>query len=167
MQSAGDRVCRMPDDTAPDAFAEEMLALYARIYEHLHTRWEKDERRLSPEALALLAHLSRSGPLTVAEAGRHFDRAQSAMSELFDRLEERGVLVRFKDSRDRRRTLVWLSDDGAALLRKSQSPLDLPRLHQALRRLSAPERQALSQGLVALVRASAPCHHHHNPEEEP
>lgn len=144
----------MNDDPSLQALADEVLAHYARVYEQLHTRWDKQERRLSAEALALLVHLSRSGPLTVAEACRHFDRAQSAMSELFERLEERALLVRFKDSRDRRRTLVWLSDEGQALLRKSQSPLDESRLRHALSRLSPEERQALLHGLAALVRAA-------------
>jgi DNA-binding MarR family transcriptional regulator len=150
----------MNDDVSLEALAEEVLTHYARLYEQLHTRWGKHERRLSSEALALLTHLSRSGPLTVAEACRHFDRAQSAMSELFDRLDERGLLVRFKDSRDRRRTLVWLSDEGSALLRKAQSPLDPARLCDALQRLSPGEREALTHGLGALVRAcAAPPHH--------
>jgi DNA-binding MarR family transcriptional regulator len=148
------------DDAALRVLADEVLAHYVRLYEQLHTRWGKPERRLSPEAVALLTHLSRSGPLTVAEACRHFDRAQSATSELFDRLEERGLLVRFKDSRDRRRTLVWLSDEGAELLRKALSPLDPARLRQALQRLPAADRDALLRGLAALVHASAIPHDH-------
>lgn len=57
--------------------ASRFLLLYQDIYHHLHFYWDKDERALSPEAIAVMNHLALCGPLTVSEAVRHFDRAQS------------------------------------------------------------------------------------------
>lgn len=167
MESAADRVRHMSDRNLPmAALTAEVQAQYASIYERLHTRWNKNQHRASAEAVAFMLHLSRSGPLTVGEACQHFDRAQSAMSELVQRLEDRGLVTRFKDGRDRRRTLVWLSDAGLTLLNQSLVPLDSALLSRALERMSGAERNALSAGLAALVRSAtdieSPDHHTEN-----
>lgn len=86
--------------------AAQFAMLYPALYRLLHSRWHKGEQRPSPEALAVMTHLQLSGPLTVGEAALHFDRAQSAMSELVDRAQAAGWLERAPDGRDRRRTLV-------------------------------------------------------------
>ncbi|RQP21214.1 MarR family winged helix-turn-helix transcriptional regulator [Piscinibacter terrae] len=157
----------MPETPSLPELTGQVLAHYAGIYERLHTRWDKHQHRASAEALAFMLHLSRSGPLTVSEACLHFDRAQSAMSELIDRLEERALVTRFKDTRDRRRTLVWLSDEGMDVLNQSLAPLDRDRLSKALQGLSPAERDALCTGLAALVRAAGECPHQPHHFEDP
>jgi|GEM_PF-246028 len=69
-----------------DDLATWIAQLHPQVYHRLHYRWRKAEYRPSTESLAMLNHLAISGPLTVTEAAQHFDRAQSAMSELIDRL---------------------------------------------------------------------------------
>jgi len=64
----------------------------------------------------VLHHLSLTGPLTVTEAARHLGRAQSVMSEMIDHLEAKGFLARHRDTRDKRRTLVWLTAAGDQFL---------------------------------------------------
>lgn len=134
-------------------FTEAAATLYPQIYHRLHTRWQKDEYRPSAEALAILTHLQLSGPLTISEAAEHFDRAQSAMSEIIDRMEAQAVIERIKDSRDRRRTLIWLSERGMRLLQKSQSVLDVERLQQCAAQMSESEREHLISGFKALLNA--------------
>lgn len=141
----------MPD-TAD--IAAEIARLYPAVHALLHARRDKHESRPSPEALAVMAHLSLSGPLTVGEAARHFDRAQSAVSELIDRIEAHGWVARSPDGRDRRRTLVWLTDAGLAVLQRSREVLSRERLDAAVARLAPAERDALVAGLRALVAAA-------------
>jgi len=94
-----------------------------------------------PDPLALLHHLSRTGPLTVTEAARHFSSSQAAMNEILAQAEARGLLARATDQRDRRRTLVWLSDAGLRALEASQQVLSVAKLEVAFEPLPAVHRQ--------------------------
>lgn len=125
--------------------------LYRAIYARLHARWRKDEQRPSSETIAILSHLELAGPLTVSEAAQHFERAQSAMSELIDRLQAHGYVERMRDLRDRRRTLVWMTEAGIDILQRSRKVLDLELLEHCIQRMSAPDRVCLMAGLRALA----------------
>jgi DNA-binding MarR family transcriptional regulator len=104
--------------------------------------------------LSALGHLSLAGPLTVTEAARHLDRAQSVVSELVDRLVEHGLVARMPDARDRRRVLVWLTPAGEETLRDEREVLSRPLLTRALAHMSRADRAALLAGMRALVRAA-------------
>lgn len=134
--------------------AQEIAMLYPMIYQRLHARRRKEEQRLSPETVAMLAHLELSGPLTVTEAARHFQRAQSAMSELIDRLQAHGHVERIRDARDRRRTLVWMTEAGIDSLRRSRQVLDGDLLERCMERMSTRDGRCLVVGLRALVEAA-------------
>ena len=134
--------------------AQTFLSQYKNIYQNLHTFWEKGETYPSPESLAVMNHLTRSGPLTVAEAARHFGRSQSAMSELFDRLQVRGYVSRIKDQRDKRKRLIWLTKNGRAVFKKTQEVLDIGQLEASLNVLSEAQREQLFNGMESLVLAS-------------
>ncbi|MCQ4164319.1 MarR family winged helix-turn-helix transcriptional regulator [Tahibacter harae] len=136
------------------ALTAEIARLYPALYLRLHARWGKDEKRPSPEALAVLRHLQRSGPLSMSEAARHFDRAPSAVSELMDRIEANGWIARSVDGRDRRRILIWLTDAGLALLARASEVLSREALARALAQLDATQREQLLLGLRALLQAS-------------
>ena len=134
--------------------AARIVNAYSAVYAVLHARWHKDEKRPTPETLAVLDHLERSGPITIGEAARHFDRAPSAISELVDRIEANGWVARVADGRDRRRTLVWLTDAGIALLERAHEALDAGALAEALARMTPDDRVRLAVGLDALVAAA-------------
>lgn len=140
----------MNQNEAAQTFSE----LYAALYHHLHARWEKDEQRPSPEALAVLTHLKFTGPLTVSEAAQHFNRAQSAMSEMIDRIQANGWIERIQDGRDRRRTLVWLTTSGEQVLARSQQVLDLSLLGECLTCLTEEGQRQLTAALQKLVTAA-------------
>lgn len=138
---------------AADAAAA-IARLYPAVYELLHSRWGKDEKRPTPETLAVLQHLERAGPLTVSEAARHFDRALSAVSELSDRIEANGWIARAPDGRDRRRILIWLTDAGIDILARSRNVLSPAALAEAVERMTPHARRELVAGLSALVDAA-------------
>ncbi|WP_257388654.1 MarR family winged helix-turn-helix transcriptional regulator [Tahibacter caeni] len=137
-----------------DTCIAEVARLYPAVYELLHQRWTLHEKRPSPETLAVLQHLARTGPLTVSEAARHFSRALSAVSELVDRIEANGWIARSPDGRDRRRVLLWLTDAGSAVLERAQRVLSAEALSAALARLTPQQREQLVVGLRALVDAA-------------
>jgi DNA-binding MarR family transcriptional regulator len=141
-------------DDAAAAFCKLFPALY------LSFCWRHDDHphanRVTPQQDAVLQHLAMSGPLTVGEMSRHFARAQSVVSEIVDGLEGRGLLERMRDARDRRRTLVWLTDEARELLARRRQVLDPARVAQAMRALAPERRKVLIEALSALVRAAEP-----------
>jgi DNA-binding MarR family transcriptional regulator len=99
--------------------------------------------------------LEIAGPLTVGEAAKHMERAQSVMSEIVDGLERKGLLARMRDTRDRRRTLVWLTDEGRTAMAKEREVLCGELLERAFAALGESTRAYLLQSIEALVAVSA------------
>ncbi|MGN6105284.1 MAG: MarR family winged helix-turn-helix transcriptional regulator [Kofleriaceae bacterium] len=135
------------DDAAQ--FAELFPALYLR----LHRRDRKRDEMTGATRAALL-HLANTGPLAIGEIARHFDRAQSVVSEIVDGLERKGWLERIRDPRDGRRTLVWLTEDGLAALDRERQVLSAERVARAMAAMTAADRAALLRGMRALVQAA-------------
>jgi DNA-binding MarR family transcriptional regulator len=135
--------------------ADDFCALFPAVYLRFCRQHDRGDARLTPQSDAVLHHLQMSGPLTVGEMARHVDRAQSVVSEIVDALERRGLLERMRDARDRRRTLVWLTDEAHEVLAKRRQVLDPARVARAMRALGEAERSALVQGMRALVHAAA------------
>ena len=137
-------------DAADDATA--FARLFPAAYLCFHRRDGK-RSALTGASHAVLEHLSRSGPLTVGEAARHLDRAQSVVSGIVAGLVRKGLLEQIRDARDRRRTLIWLSEAGLARLEHEREVLSRVLLERAMRRMSTAERRALLDGMQALLRA--------------
>jgi DNA-binding MarR family transcriptional regulator len=141
----------MIDDPAGDARA--FAQLFPAVYRDFHRRDGK-RRGLPAASMAVLGHLTLTGPLTVGEMAKHLDRAQSVVSEIVDHLEKDGLLERMRDARDRRRVLVWLSDDGFATVERARQVLSLETLERAMRAMSKEDRRALIGGMRALLAAA-------------
>ena len=131
--------------------ASEFQALFHRTFLRFHVRLAADERALSIEAVAVLEHLDRSGPLTVLEAARHFGRSQAATSEIVARLHRRGLLVRFEDERDRRRKLLWLSPEGVEALSRSRHVLSSELLTHAFEGVPPSTRAELLEAFTRFL----------------
>lgn len=138
-----------------ESASREFAALFPEVYRRFHRRVTQAEYRMTAESVAVVQHLADSGPLTVGEAARHMNRSQAAMSELIARLERRGVLARMQDKRDRRRALIWLTDDGRAALEQARSVLSTELLERAIRGMKPDERQKLIIGMRTLVEKAA------------
>jgi DNA-binding MarR family transcriptional regulator len=128
--------------------------LFGEIFALFHRRIPK-RSGLTPESWAVLEHFRLAGPLTVTEAGRHMDRAQSVMSEIIDRLEKKGLLQRLRDERDRRRVLVWLTPEGHQRLLLEAQVLDETLVARALSRLSETERAQLLSSIERLLKKAS------------
>ncbi|HZU82893.1 MAG TPA: MarR family winged helix-turn-helix transcriptional regulator [Polyangiaceae bacterium] len=135
--------------------AAEFCALFPLVYVRFCRRDDDARSRLTPQMGAVLHHLSASGPLTVGEMATHFGRAQSVVSEIVDGMVRRGLLERMRDGRDRRRTLVWLSDEARELMARRAQVLDSARVESAMRVLAPRARERLVQAMRALVGAAA------------
>ncbi|MBL8752623.1 MAG: winged helix-turn-helix transcriptional regulator [Planctomycetes bacterium] len=136
------------------ATAARFAAAFHEVFLGCHRRDDGRWRTVSAEGYAVLQHLARIGPATVGEAARHFARSQSATSEILFRLERRGLVRRFRDDRDRRRNLVWLTPAGLELWRDSMRVLDEARLAAIFGTLSARQRVQTVRALERVVAAA-------------
>ncbi len=142
---------RQDDEDVSDSDA--FCTAFPQAYLAFHRR---DGRRneLTNASRAVLTHLAGSGPITVGEAARHLDRAQSVVSDIVTQLESHGLLEREADPDDRRRTLVWLTDAGQTRLRDDADVLDRALVGRAMDRLDDTTRRGLIDGLTALIAAA-------------
>jgi len=144
--------------TAADVFCEAFPATYLAFH-----RRDGRHSDLTNASRAVLQHLARTGPVSIGEAARHLDRAQSVVSEIVAQLEGHGLLEREADPANRRRTLVWLTRTGLDRLRADADVLDRHLVAQAMDSLDEPTRRGLLDGLEALLAAST---HPTNPSGE-
>lgn len=133
--------------------ADEFNALFRAVYLAFHRR-DGPRSELSGASRATLHHLSLAGPLTIGEAAQHLDRAQSVVSEIVSQLERNGLVAREPDPADRRRVLVWLTDEGRRRLVADGEVLSTDLLEHALATLSPDQQSALSAGMRALLDAA-------------
>jgi len=134
------------DDAA--RFAE----LFPAVYLRFHRRDGKREE-MTGATRGTLLHLANTGPLTIGEIAEHFDRAQSVVSEIVDGLEKKGLLERMRDPKDKRRTLVWLTDQGQVALERDREVLSKELLSKAMGHMTPVDREALFRGMKALIEA--------------
>lgn len=123
--------------------AEAFLDAYKRTYDRFYRRIRPTEHQPGREALAVMRHLRLAGPVTVTEAALHFGRSQASASEIFSRMERRGLVAGVPDQRDRRRTLVWLTEEGQHALAGAENVLSISKLERALEQLTGADRAAL------------------------
>ncbi len=104
---------------------------------------------LTAPQMALVEYLGVQGACTVVTLTRALRKAQSSISEMVDRLEERRFVMR-KEARDRRKTLVSLAPAGRRWIQERR---DLHRraLLQILESLDTPERESLLFHLGGLL----------------
>ncbi len=156
----------MPEDEQEETeAAAAAAAAFEQLFEQTYLRFHRrDGKRsaLSGASRAVLTHLALSGPLTVGEAARHLDRAQSVVSDIVTQLEGKGLLERQADPADRRRTLVWLTPEGVDRLERDREVLGRELLEQAMSAMDPGDRCALLHGLRALLTTTT----HHRPTTE-
>ena len=130
--------------------AQTFIRRYSEVYALFHRAIPK-RTLLTPESWAVLEHFRLAGPLTVTEAARHMERAQSVMSGIIDHLASKGLLIRIRDERDKRRVLVWLSEKGRTTIAQESDVLCPDRLGAALIGMRASERESLLMNFGKLL----------------
>ncbi|MEZ0446499.1 MarR family winged helix-turn-helix transcriptional regulator [Cellulomonas sp. ICMP 17802] len=139
----------------PQAFARAFEAAFQQAYLRFHRRDGK-RAQMSGASRAVLLHLAHAGPLTVGEAAKHLDRAQSVVSDIVSQLEAKDLLAREPDPDDRRRTLVWLTPTGFDALDRERQVLSTDLIAHAAARLTTDQRAALVETLEALNEGARP-----------
>ncbi len=87
-----------------------------RIIHNNHHEIAK-KNNLTLDQFHLLIFISKSDNIqSVGKLAARFNNAQNTMSEKISRLEERDLLKRVKDNRDRRKSRVIITDKGISLI---------------------------------------------------
>ncbi len=141
--------------TDPKTAADEIGRLYPAVYRRFHvSRRPVGGSDLTPRMLGVLHHLSASGPLTLGELATHLGLSKATVTELVTRVEERGLVDRMRDERDRRRVYVWLTEYGRQRANSYVRVLADDELLAAVRRMTSTDRVSLIYGLRALLAAA-------------
>lgn len=106
---------------------------------------------LPPRQRVTLQLLVASGPARVSDLAQQIGVSNPTMTGILDRLEARGLIVRERDQRDRRVTIVRATASGAALITREAAPF--PHLRRALERLGESERAEVARSLQLLIGA--------------
>jgi MarR family transcriptional regulator, organic hydroperoxide resistance regulator len=134
-----------------DARTESILLAQRAVIRALHeTSPSWLELNLSMAQLKALFFLSDQGPQPVGQIGCRLGVTLPTASYQVERLVRAGLVDRVQDERDRRRTLVHLTDKATDLLRSlRQGRADLMR--SWIDHMSPDDVEALERGLGALA----------------
>lgn len=108
---------------------------------------------LSPMQLTILLVLAREGRMTASALSRRVSLTAATLSGLLDRLEDKALLMRQRDERDRRRQWLLIGEAGRALVEQAP-PLLSAGFGARFAALPAWERHAIA---AALLRAADLC----------
>jgi len=111
-------------------------------------------RQVVAEAIGLgttesqaLSYLAVHGSSGQSELARDLGLTSSALTSLVDRLERQGVAERLRHPRDRRRTIVTLTDRGNAMIAESHRWLTA-----ALERIDPNDLEKVSSSLAVIAK---------------
>jgi DNA-binding MarR family transcriptional regulator len=90
----------------------------------------------------------------MVDIGKAFGVTLPAVTQLVDRLEQKGFITRADDPGDRRAYVLEVTRAGAALVDELHA-MRLRSLEAVLARMTADDRTRVVRGLEALVEASA------------
>lgn len=103
-----------------DDMGDQVIVALRRVIRavDLHSRTLVESHGLTgPQALILKA--LQGGSLSAGELATQVSLSQGTVTDILNRLEQRGLIKRLRDTQDRRRVMVLETDAGQALLEQS------------------------------------------------
>ena len=115
----------------------------------LHSRSLVNTHGLTGPQAAILRALSAK-PLTAGELAEEVNLSQGTVTDILNRLEQKGQLLRTRDSQDRRRVIVQLTDKARDIL-SSAPPLLQERFSRRFNQLADWEQSLLLTSLQRIA----------------
>ncbi len=103
----------------------------------------------APQVATLLA-LFDEGPLPPSLIARHIMVNASTVTGIIDRLEQKGLVVRLRNSPDRRIVTVELTESGRSLAENAPPPIQ-QKMVEGLSRLGDKDMDSIVQSLTRLT----------------
>ncbi len=143
----------MADDAGNEpADSSAVMARFLRIYRYLnrYSRAIAREFGISGRQLSALRYLSKCGRATIGELSDYLYVSDSSTSELVDKLQERGLVLRTRCTKDSRVVRVSLTPQGESLV--ACAPLaGISLMRQRLESLPDQELASLAHALELLA----------------
>lgn len=140
---------------APEVFESSLFGAMRKLQHaaEVHAKQRGRCGGLTPTKQMILQVLVAEGRLTASQLSQRVSISAATLSGMLDRMEERQLLKRERDSQDKRRQWLLISPAGRALLDEAPSLLP-PALLCALETMPAWERHSL---IAALLRVGELC----------
>jgi DNA-binding MarR family transcriptional regulator len=116
----------------------------------IHSRKLSSQHHITAPQLVCLLELVSRGSLTISVLAQHVHLSPSTLVGIVDRLAAKGLVVRRRDERDRRRVLLSPTERGRELADHAPSPLQ-DRLSEGLSSLGEEERNDLAGAIERIV----------------
>lgn len=116
----------------------------------IHSRQLKQKHNITAPQLVCLLAIVEKKTLTVANLAKEIHLSPSTVVGILDRLEERGLVMRNRDNKDRRVVKVTATEHGEGFANKAPSPLQ-DKLGNSLCQLSNLEQATISLSLQRIV----------------
>lgn len=116
----------------------------------IHSQKLSHEHQITGPQLGCLLAIKQHGALTTSRLAHTVFLSPSTVVGIVDRLEEKGLVVRLRDTRDRRQVHIDLTEAGSRLAVGAPSPLQ-QTLANGLRDLPALELISITLALDKLV----------------
>jgi DNA-binding MarR family transcriptional regulator len=132
------------------------MEAYPRIFFACHVEHRRDpemQKKLSAHQASILDHLDDVEPTGLLDLARHMGVTASTMSLNVDRLVRKGYVIRERQTADRRRVNLRLTEAGVRM-KEASTVLDPERLAAMLGRLSPEHLEAGIRGLEILAGAA-------------
>jgi len=116
----------------------------------LYTKELSKKYQISAPQLNCLLTLYENGPLPPSRIANHIMVKSSTITGIVDRLEQKGLVARFRNSPDRRVITIELTDAGKKLAENAPPPIQ-QKIMDGLKRLSEDEIHLIVLGLTKLT----------------
>ncbi|MFC1586922.1 MarR family winged helix-turn-helix transcriptional regulator [Planctomycetota bacterium] len=116
----------------------------------IHSRKLKAEYQITGPQLVCLLTIAEDGPMTSAVLSRAIHLGPSTLVGILDRLEQRELITRQRDVKDRRQIILRATERGQNLAANAPSPLQ-DRLAEGLRDQPELEQAAIALSLERIV----------------
>lgn len=108
------------------------------------------EHSITGPQLVCLLTIKERQPVTAAEVAKEVHVSPSTLVGVLDRLEQKSLIERRRDQKDRRRVAISLSPFGCELVESAPPPLH-DKLSERLKSLSELEQASISLALKKVV----------------
>jgi len=116
----------------------------------IHSRKLNSEFKITAPQMICLYSLQRQGKMTLSELAGNVTLGKSTVNGIVDRLEEKGLLLRTRCTKDRRKVDLEITEPGKKITEQAPSLLQ-DRLATAIKKLPELEQAAIALSLERIV----------------
>ena len=144
------------DEEAPDELHEiygiRILKSIRRIIRavDIYSRKLNNDFNITTPQMICLYSLEKEGQLTQSQLAKKVNMGMSTINGVIDRLEKKSLIVKQRDTHDRRKVFIDVTEAGKAITKSAPSLLQ-DRLSHSLKKLPELEQAAMALSLEKIV----------------